>query len=328
MLSSKWDRLLFAAGRKLEIGERNRFSPVVTSFLPTILASHVFDQYRSFSDDSEVIKPPSHKQIIPPMPEPPMPEPSFVIVEPPVRSRPYRQLRGSRRFFPGSRRFFPQNPSTRQGYGTYPVQAVHAAQSIDLAAIASKVFAAKGARRMMERHSVVVQLPSDEDDEKNSPRFVAVFRFGSVVSFNVAPRDVSDILLKIRKYSTDPVLTGNEMKENFCVHVQPEVPDDGDVVTGEYCIVQEMNMKSVDVISNIMAQSVALDSYNEAVDELLAEFEKINGAVTGSGDLKTVDKDTMFRAVARNNNIFIEMVSRVGIKDRVDTAWNLSQYEK
>jgi hypothetical protein len=35
----------------------------------------------------------------------------------------------------------------------------------------------------------------------------------------------------------------------------------------------------------------------------------------------------MFRAVARNNSIFIEMVSKVGLKDRSDTAWNLSQYE-
>ena len=86
-------------------------------------------------------------------------------------------------------------------------------------------------------------------------------------------------------------------------------------------------MKSVDVISSIMAQSVALDAYNDTVDELLANFEKINQSVTSTGNLRPVDRDKMFRAVARNNGIFIEMVSKVGIKDRVDTAWNLSQYE-
>ena len=31
--------------------------------------------------------------------------------------------------------------------------------------------------------------------------------------------------------------------------------------------------------------------------------------------------------VAQNNSIFIDMVSKLGIKDRSDTAWNLSQYE-
>jgi uncharacterized Rmd1/YagE family protein len=99
-------------------------------------------------------------------------------------------------------------------------------------------------------------------------------------------------------------------------------------VTGEYCVVQELNMKSVDVISTVMAQSVALDSYNDTVDELLSNFEVINGKVMeGTGNLTTIDRDKMFQAVARNNSIFIEMVSKVGIKDRIDTAWNLSQYE-
>ena len=35
----------------------------------------------------------------------------------------------------------------------------------------------------------------------------------------------------------------------------------------------------------------------------------------------------VFSSVAQNNSIFIDMVSKLGIKDRSDTAWNLSQYE-
>jgi uncharacterized Rmd1/YagE family protein len=312
---------------------------------------------------------PPHKQLIPPMP----PRPSSVtVVEPPIRSRPFRPFRGARGSTtvqrhlqqqqaarrrvvvksPSSTERYNSNHNKHPNYGSYPVQAIHVAQSIDLAQVISKVFATKGAKRMMERLSVVVQLPKvvrplpseEENEDQNDnhpqqlPRFVAVFRFGSVVFFNVSPRDVADVLYKIKKScSTDPVLSGSERKENFCVHVQPEMPISDDdhgnnlnkVVTGEYCVVQELNMKSVDVISNVMAQSVALDSYNDMVDELLANFETINGkVVTGYGNsLTTVDRDKMFRAVARNNSIFIEMVSKVGIKDRSDTAWNLSQYE-
>ena len=103
--------------------------------------------------------------------------------------------------------------------------------------------------------------------------------------------------------------------------------DPEDIVTGDYCVVQELNMKAVDVISSVLSQSVALDSYNDTVDDLLADFERINKAVVGEGNLATVDRDKLFRAVAANNAIFIEMVSKVGIKDRIDTAWNLSQYE-
>lgn len=263
-----------------------------------------------------------------------------VIVEPPLRTRPFRNFRGtcaSRlptvRKSPSpspSRRLVIQPPGELAEYGSYPVQAVHLAQSIDLAQVISKVFATRGIRRMMERLSVVVQLPPEQNfgEEKEPNRFVAIFRYGSAVFFNVSPRDTADLLWRLKTCSKDSYLSGNERKENFCVHVQPDMPEDEDVVTGEYCVVQELNLKSVDVISNVMAQSVALDSYNDMVDDLLANFERINDKViTGEEKLTTADRDHMFRAVARNNSIFIEMVSKVGLKDRSDTAWNLSQYE-
>ena len=288
---------------------------------PTVAAPTSY-LLRAFSvNDDGYNKPPPHKQIVPPMPPPP----SITIVEPPIRSRPFRPNRNASRARPKRRRILTNTSVSLKDYGSYPVQAVQVAESIDIAKVISKVFATKSARKMMERLSVVVQLPPDENHDTD--RFIAVFRFGSVVFFNVAPREVSSFVEKIKKCSSEPILSGNEIKENFCVHVQPDLLEDQKVTTGEYCVVQELNMKSVDVISNVMAQSVALDFYNDTVDELLANFEVINQKVTGTGNLTTVDRDKMFRAVARNNGIFIEMVSKVGIKDRVDTAWNLSQYE-
>ncbi|KAL3938700.1 MAG: hypothetical protein SGBAC_006433, partial [Bacillariaceae sp.] len=211
-------------------------------------------------------------------------------------------------------------------HGTYPIQAVHIAESIDIPKVISKVFSTKSARKMMERLSVVVQLPRDE--QHPSYRFIAVFRFGPVVFFNVSPREIATFVNQIKKCSVEPFLHGNEPRESFCVHVQPEVPLHREkMVTGEYCIVQELNMKSVDVISSVMAQSIALDSYNDMVDDLLGQFERLNKKVTSTGSLQATERDSLFRTVARNNSLFIEMVSRVGIKDRVDTAWNLSQYE-
>jgi hypothetical protein len=285
----------------------NNFKPIPGKFWDNTI--------RTFStgDDN---KPPPHKQIVPPMPQPAY----NTIVEPPVRSRPFRPFRGATktRRTPSGRlaprkRILAQNSMSLQDKGSYPVQAVQVAHAINIPKVISTVFATKDARKMMERLSVVVQLPGD--DENDSIRFIAVFRFGSVVFFNVAPRDVSKFVERIKKCSESPVLSGNELKENFCVHVQPEVLEKENVVAGEYCIVQELNMKSVDVISNVMAQSVALDSYNDTVDELLANFETINRQVTETGNLTTVDREKMFRAVARNNSIFIEMVSKVGIKE-------------
>ena len=393
---------------------------------------HSQQQYRSFSKNNSSSSDSNprigkfygrHKDLhspIPPRPPPPVTTmlKGQLIVEPPVRSRPYNRAggrptatsaatkktasnlmknrtssnspttpkprilrprsssspRANRRTNKGAS----NNPTTddREEFGSAPVQAVHAAQKIDLASVVSKVFAQPGMRKMMERLSVVVQLPSssstyyhDYSQHISRPaKFVAVFRFGSVVFFNVPPREAADLLHKIKQHSTEPVVSGFERKENFCVHIQSNYYEllhqqhmmqqhqhqhyyadssindahnyhennagsattssiPARIVTGEYCVVQELNMKSVDVISNIMAQSVALDAYNDTVDDLLSTFSKINTTVRTKGSLTSLQRDSLFRTVASNNSIFIDMVSKLGIKDRSDTAWNLSQYE-
>ena len=126
----------------------------------------------------------------------------------------------------------------------------------------------------------------------------------------------------------ESVGAGFERKEHFEVVVQPSLREMAHVVNGDFCVVQELDMNCVAVISNIMAQTVALDSYSDTVDELLAHFASINGTVTQTGNFTEMEKDNLFRVVAQNNSIFIDLSSKLGIKDRSDTAWNLSQYDQ
>ena len=77
-----------------------------------------------------------------------------------------------------------------------------------------------------------------------------------------------------------------------------------------------------------MGQTVAFDSYNDTVDELLGTFESINATVKRTGNFTAMERETLFKVVAQNNSLIIEMIARLGIKDRSDTAWNLSQYER
>jgi uncharacterized Rmd1/YagE family protein len=63
------------------------------------------------------------------------------------------------------------------------------------------------------------------------------------------------------------------------------------------------------------------------VDELLANFSNINSSVERFGNFTSMERNSLFQVVARNNSLFIDMVGKLGIKDRSDTAWHLSQYE-
>jgi uncharacterized Rmd1/YagE family protein len=216
------------------------------------------------------------------------------------------------------------------------VKSVHAAQTIDVVAVLSKVFGVSSAsppvRHMFGKSSVIMQLPPvDQHDEEALPRFVAVYRFGSVVFFNFSPRESGKMLEAIKKYATVPVAAGFERMEHFEVLVHENASmqsEDLPVVTGDFCLVDALEMNSVAVISQIMAQTTALDSYSDIVDELLANFASINSVVTRTGNFTEMEKNSLFRVIAQNNSIFIDMTSKLGIKDRSDTAWNLSQYDR
>eukprot|EP00555_Chaetoceros_dichaeta_P015117 CAMPEP_0198262072 /NCGR_PEP_ID=MMETSP1447-20131203/10638_1 /TAXON_ID=420782 /ORGANISM="Chaetoceros dichaeta, Strain CCMP1751" /LENGTH=504 /DNA_ID=CAMNT_0043950173 /DNA_START=149 /DNA_END=1662 /DNA_ORIENTATION=+ len=270
------------------------------------------------------------------------------------------------------------------------VQSIHAAQTVNLVAVLTKVFGGSGAasqnqiplRHVLGRTSVIVELPppvveyGDNDDggsiavatserrrrarprhrsveggrtdsislpsrgasnrggssvlkgvhPRPQPRFVAIFRFGSVVFFNIPSREANTILKQIKKHGFEPISQGFERKESFEVVIRPSLEETARV-NGDFVTVKDLNMNSVAVISTIMAQTVVLDSYNDTVDELLATFASINSTVKRTGNFTDMERESLFKVVAQNNSLFIDMISKLGIKDRSDTAWNLSQYE-
>jgi uncharacterized Rmd1/YagE family protein len=218
----------------------------------------------------------------------------------------------------------------------YPVSAIHIAQTIDLFPLVSTVFTHQLIRKQLfGKSSIVVQLPPVT--EHDPPRYVAVFRFGSVVFLNVSPPEIAQLVRDIKKYSKEPVPTGFERKESFGILVKPDMYEETTeeessgpatpTVTGDYCIVPELDMNGVAVISNIMGQTVALDTYNDTVDDLLANFASINSTVAKTGKFTATDKDSLFKTVAQNNSIFIDMISKIRIKDRSETAWSITKYE-
>lgn len=255
---------------------------------------------------------------------------------------------------------------------TFPVKAIHVAQTIDLFPLMSSgIFTDSSVvrKQMFGKNSVVVQLLSTEKSASASaPQFVAVFRFGSIVCVNVPPRQVSTLVSTIkRKFCREPCLGGCERKEDFAVlllrqhHQQTPTKEqsqmqhikitaspsmknaatttvdpactDGQaaaitsVVTGDYCILPKLDIKGVAVISNIMAQTVALDSYNDTVDDLLAAFALINSRVAAGQSLSDKDKHFLFQTVAQNNSIFIDLISKIRLKDRSEMAWKFPVYD-
>lgn len=233
------------------------------------------------------------------------------------------------------------------------VRAVHAASNINITKVLTAVFGPTSKTPSMShvfgKTSIIVQLPpvvmetekheheeiispGKEKDKffhspESQPRFVALFKFGSIVFFNISAKDALDILESVKKHSVDPVPRGFERKEHFEIAVAPKMQDTAHV-NADFVTVKELDINNVAVVSTIMGQTVAFDSYNDTVDELLGTFESINATVKRTGNFTAMERETLFKVVAQNNSLIIEMIARLGIKDRSDTAWNLSQYER
>jgi uncharacterized Rmd1/YagE family protein len=220
------------------------------------------------------------------------------------------------------------------------VKSVYAASNINITKVLTSVFgpASKtpALRHTFGKTNIIIQLPpvavesgSEEEASYNEsqPRFVAIFRFGSIVFFNVSTADSSYILEAVKKHSNDPVPRGFERKEHFEIAISPQMEDTA-YVNADFATVKELNINNVAIVSTIMGQTVAFDSYNDTVDELLATFASINSNVKKTGNFTAMERETLFKVVAQNNSLFIDMIAKLGIKDRSDTAWNLSQYER
>ena len=211
------------------------------------------------------------------------------------------------------------------------VDAYYAAKTFDLAPLIISDFSKNAVQRKYNKDSLILQLspPSASSDKTSLPSYVAVYRFGSIIFFNVGPREKTKLLESVKRHALEPVATGFEQRDSFGVCVMPDAsPQRSPRVTSEHAIVHKLNLSSVSVISEVMAQSVALDSYNDIVDELLENFAVVNSNIATTNQMdKSLDKKQLFSKIAENNRIFIDLISKLRIKGRSQIAWDKSEYE-
>mmetsp|Transcript_14655 Transcript_14655/g.19128 ORF Transcript_14655/g.19128 Transcript_14655/m.19128 type:complete len:407 (+) Transcript_14655:180-1400(+) len=224
-----------------------------------------------------------------------------------------------------------------------PVRSIYIASNIDLISILSKVFVGSqgSPEHRFSKTSLIVKLQSpsgnsvDEALSAVSPdifQYVVVFRYGSVVFLNVPITRQHTILSEIKKHCKDPVTAGFEKKDRYDILVKPvsgkEEMDSDEIIQDDYATVPRLDMNYVTVISTIMSQTVALDSYNIIVNELLEVMERINSSIKKNGMISSDEKENLFKVIAQSNTLFNDILTKLRVKERSDTAWNHVEYDR
>lgn len=97
-------------------------------------------------------------------------------------------------------------------------------------------------------------------------------------------------------------------------------------LTPETIALQQLDLKNIQVISQVLAVSVALDYYGALVERMLARFTAINREMRETLSLRGVNNAELLRLVAEGNDLMTDVITKLGVNDRFDIAWKYVQY--
>lgn len=87
-----------------------------------------------------------------------------------------------------------------------------------------------------------------------------------------------------------------------------------------------LDLRNLQVVAQVLAQSVALDYYCSHVERTLETFCAMNADMADSANIARVDKAQLLRLVAENNIVMTEIISKLGVHERYDIAWKDVRY--
>ncbi|KAL4448324.1 hypothetical protein ABPG75_005543 [Micractinium tetrahymenae] len=163
------------------------------------------------------------------------------------------------------------------------------------------------------------------------PAYMVAFNYGSVVFFNAGPKLRQRLLAVVREVASDPVSSERPYVEEYCLTLSPQLP------TWSSCLpdnikLQCLDLKNMQVISQVLAQSVAMDFYSSHVERTLETFCNMNLEMQETQNISKINKQAggvvLLQLVAENNIVMTDIINKLGVHERFDIAWKHVSYGK
>jgi uncharacterized Rmd1/YagE family protein len=154
--------------------------------------------------------------------------------------------------------------------------------------------------------------------------FAVFFPYGAVVLFGVPDAQHEPLLEVASPYVT----AGRQEKpasDDYTVILKMQAADwcsfQPDRVT-----VREFDLNSIRVISQVLAQTVAMEHYEKQTNHMLETFQALN-AKLGAQRALWRSREQLSKILAENNTILNDMIVQLKVLDRSDTAWRYGKYD-
>ncbi|MFH0797899.1 MAG: RMD1 family protein [Candidatus Woesearchaeota archaeon] len=146
--------------------------------------------------------------------------------------------------------------------------------------------------------------------------FLYIYSFGSIVLMDFTASEEKEVRKLLAK-------AGINLKSTPCTDDYEVVEDKSEktfAVDSNKVVVKDVTPSVLKVVARVLAQSVALESYEDEFEKIDDDFCALNDELQKHGSLRRPGKDIM-RMIASNNTVFDEIVSGIGVLDKPDSAW-------
>jgi uncharacterized Rmd1/YagE family protein len=151
--------------------------------------------------------------------------------------------------------------------------------------------------------------------EKN--RFLYVFDYGVVVFANYDPVAKSEFVNFIKNYAT-AVLT-LQLSEEYTIQIQPEL--EKSVVKNNYVSVAKIDSLMIRIVMLNIAQSVALDYYENLTDELISSSKHYILQLEKKGKIN-ISKTNLLKYIGKVLNVKNSIIDNLYILDDPNLVWD------
>jgi uncharacterized Rmd1/YagE family protein len=192
----------------------------------------------------------------------------------------------------------------------YTVEALSVGESIDL----------KRAEELLKRyillnrdHPLIIQFTKDS--------LVALTKFGVVIFWNISDADRPQFIRELSPYV-------NAVKPHYPYSESVEVfVSDGDKVTEKGIYLSMLDVERIKLVSFAIAQSVALERYEEEAEKHLADLETVITNLKTAGRALIGERD-LLKQVGRALAVKQTAISHLALFDKPDEVWESPDLER
>lgn len=163
-------------------------------------------------------------------------------------------------------------------------------------------------------HPLVVQLLDGE--------YVVLTKFGAASFWNVKKSLLNQFLKEIA-----PFVKNHTENHEYTDTLEIHVGADAEKVTFEELYLKDLDLEKTKIISYVSAQSVALDRYEDEIDERLKELGRVVENLKTSGRTH-FSQEGLLKQVGNVLSVKQNVVSSLSLFDKPNETWEREEIEK